>query len=76
MAGSPQARPWRKQAHIDQLHSKDMENGSLCELKGFGETIAVKQVRDRAIGERIEAISQSTSLKIKFEKEWAVLKKK
>lgn len=53
------AIPLRKQAFFERLHKKDMQHDNLCELKGFGDSISVKHVRDRAIGERIEAISSS-----------------
>ena len=48
--------PGKKDAYIDMLHKKDMANVNFCDLSRFGETLIDKDVRDRAIRERINAV--------------------
>ena len=61
--------PSFKEAYIELLHKKDMkEHVSFCDLSKFGDMIVEKEVRDRAITDRIEAAKSSSHMMGKFEK--------
>lgn len=62
--------PGMKKAFRDLLHKRDMQNVKFCELSKFGGTIIEKQVRERAIVDRVEAIKLSHNMKYKFEEEF------
>ena len=47
-----------------------MQNVQFCALSQFGFVMTEKQVRERAIRERIEAIKQSHNMKYKFDEEF------
>ena len=64
-----------RQSNIDFLHKEDMKNVSFCQLD-FGNAICKKQVRDRAIANRIDAILKSQPNKERFESQFTEAKKK
>jgi len=61
--------PSQKQAYVEMLHKKDMQNVKYCSLD-FGSVLVEKKVRDRAIAERVESIKFSHSNKLKFEQQF------
>jgi len=50
--------PSKRQVYLEMLHKKDMKLSKYLELD-FDNMLIDKKVRNRAIGERIEAIKQS-----------------
>ena len=66
--------PNKRQAFIEELHKKDMKNLSFCKLD-FGNLLAEKPVRDRAIADRIKAIHNTPILRQKFEREFSEIKR-
>ena len=64
-----------RQSNIDYLHKEDMKNVSFCQLD-FGHAICKKQVRDRAIANRIDAILKSQPNKERFESQFTEVKKR
>ena len=67
--------PSKKKQYIEQMHRKDMQNVQFCALNQFSCVMSEKQVRERAIRERIEAIKQSHNMKFKFDEEFTQAKK-
>ena len=69
--------PTFKEAYLELLHKKDMkEQVSFCDLSKFGDMIIEKEVRDRAITDRIEAAKSSSHMMGKFQKQFKQAKTK
>ena len=59
--------PGKRQAYIEMLHKKDMQDVNFCDLSSYGEALIEKNVRMRAIGDRIHEIQKSKIMKNRFE---------
>ena len=60
-ASSLKHLPGRRQAHLDELHSIDMGEVRFCDLGTFGRNLASREVRNRAIADRVNFIGNSSS---------------
>ena len=48
--------PGRKEEYHERLHKLDMKNLRFCELSTFGSALVNKEVRERAIADRVSYI--------------------
>ena len=62
--------PGRRQAYLNELHKLDLGEVRYCNLGTFGNNIASRVVRNRAIADRINLIQASTDNHTKFETEF------